>query len=85
MARVPLSFTGWTYDDETKRIVASFTEMAPVEDTDPANFVPSLSFEVEFLPRTVDNEDIEQPEQVQIEQLNNVVDQLVVDMLMGGL
>lgn len=85
MARIALAFSGWEYDDETKRVIAKFSDAPPVDYETPADFQPSLNLEVELLPRVVDHEEVEQPEQAQIAQLNNVVDQLVVDMLMGGM
>lgn len=85
MARIPLVFSGWAYDDQTKRIVATFSDAPPADHEDPAAFVSSLSLEVEMLPRRIDEAEVEQPEQTQINQLNNVVDQLVMDVLMGGL
>ena len=85
MARIALAFLGWEYDDETKRVIAKFTDAPPIDYEDPAEHASTLSLEVEFLPRSVDQTDVEQPEQAQIDQLNTVVDQLIVDVLMGGM
>lgn len=85
MAQIPLIFQGWTYDEDTKRIVAIFVDASTADDPDPASHIPSLNLCVEFLPRVVDQEPVVQPEQEQIEQLGVVVDQLVLDMLMSSL
>lgn len=75
---------GWRYDDESKRVIATFVDMPEPEDADP-NFQPTMTLEVELLPRIVDQTPVEQPEQAQIEQLNSAVDQLILDNLMGEL
>lgn len=85
MARIPLTFDGWEYDNETKRIVAAFVDAPDKDEKDPVNFISTFRLEVELLPRIVDEEAVSQPEQEQIDLLNVVVDQLVDDILMGGL
>jgi hypothetical protein len=85
MARIPLQFLGWAYDEETKRIIARFQDIARSDDPDPISHVPSIELEVELLPRKVDETEVEQPEQLQIDELHNVVDQLVLDNLMNSM
>lgn len=82
---IPLQPTRWEYDEETNKIVLTFEEVPPADHPDPAGFVSSRSYQIEMLPRVVDATPVEQPEQVQIDQLNSAVDQLILDNLMGGL
>lgn len=85
MALVPLRITGWAYDDETKHIVATFVDTPGPDHEDPVGFVSSRSYQIELLPRAVDETAVEQPEQGQIDQIETVVDQLVLDVLMSSL
>ena len=80
-----MSIVGWFYDQETDRIVGEFVDAPSLDDPDPANYISTLSLKVELLPRIVDDQPIAQPEEAKLNQLNEVVDQLILDILMGGM
>lgn len=87
---IPLHPARWEYDPVTNRIVLTFVEVPPADHPDPVNFVSSRDYQIEILPRAVDTQDVVQPEQPQIDQLTEVVDQLLLndlmkDMMMEGL
>lgn len=80
---VPLQPAGWAYDETTNRIVLTFVEVPPADHPDPVNFVSSRDYQIELLPRAVDEAPVRQPEEDRIETLETVTDQLVLDSLMA--
>lgn len=56
MTRFPLHLLGWSYDDETNRVVVSFQEGPQESEPDPASFRPQRFFSVELVPESAESE-----------------------------
>lgn len=50
MARIPLNFTGWFYDDTTKNVIGQFLDAPALDHADPASHVSTMTLEVVFKP-----------------------------------